>query len=189
METPDGSTTLLLVKACCDEVRHLAGDAAEIGVYRGDSAEMICRELPTSTVWLFDTFCGMPTELLQTCDSHFFGAFRNTSEGFVRERLSVYPNASIISGVFPATARNINTPLRFAHIDVDIYLTTLSALWWAWAKLVPGGIMLCDDYLCGSCPGALRAVNEFAERAGVHIEEKLLRARFIKPGGLTTCRR
>ena len=178
MHNSDNKITAQLVQECCAEVRGLIGDAAEIGVYKGDSAELICRELPGSTVWLFDTFTGMPTDMLEVCDLHFAHAFKDTSVENVRARLLKYDNARIVCGVFPETARQLDIRLKFVHVDCDIYLSTLAALWWGWCKLVPGGVMLCDDYLTGSCPGALKAVEKFMATEDVKCESKLKRAIF-----------
>ena len=181
MQYADGKITHELVARCCQEVLPLVGDAAEVGVYQGDSAEVICRELRNDKVWLFDTFEGVPADMLDACERHFLGAFRDTCFDDVAKRMSAYDNARLMPGVFPATARGLGrVNLKFVHVDADIYLSTLAALWWSWPNLVSGGIMLCDDYLCGSCPGAARAVHQFADLEGIAFETRAKRAIFFK---------
>lgn len=165
-----------LIKRCCAEVASLPGDAAEIGVYRGDSAAVICEALPGSTVWLFDTFRGFTDGMLGTVpeDSHWTGSWRNmwrdTSVEIVEKRLNGHANRKIIAGAFPKSAFGLSPQLRFAHIDVDVYPSTLAALQWAWPLLVPGGIIIDDDYGNQSCGGARRAVDEFCRLHEIEFE-------------------
>jgi len=42
--------------------------------------------------------------------------------------------------------------------------------------MVDGGVLLDDDYGCGSCAGAKRAVDEFAKANGVDFEVRNNRA-------------
>jgi hypothetical protein len=50
----------------------------------------------------------------------------------------------------------------FVHIDVDLYEPTLASLEFFGSRMVPGGIIVCDDYGFETCPGARRAGDEFA---------------------------
>lgn len=159
-----------LIRRCCSEVQHLAGDAVEVGVHRGDSADMICELLPDSTVYLFDTFTGMPKEkVVETIDYHRAGAFNDTSLEHVTKRLKDRPNARIVQGVFPQSA-NVEPTIRFAHVDVDLYMSTKEALDWIWPRMVDGGVLLNDDYGCSSCAGAKKAVDEFVAIHGAQCE-------------------
>jgi len=98
----DNKTQERLIRDCCQEVMHLEGQAIEIGVHRGDSAEFICEMLPGSTVYCYDTFEGMPAELITAgLDYHKPTDFRDTSVRFVMDRLKRFGNAIVIAGVFP----------------------------------------------------------------------------------------
>jgi hypothetical protein len=46
-------------------------------------------------------------------------------------------------------------------VDVDLYEATLGSLDFFYPRLVPGGMLVCDDYGFTTCPGATRAVDEF----------------------------
>lgn len=143
---------------CCEKVASLKGDAAEIGVYRGYSASLICRELPDTLLHLFDTFAGMPKELYRQGDKHKPGDFSETSVVTVRDELvrQGHRNFVIHEGLFPRTA--VTCPLKLVHIDCDLYESTAEALRWAWWHLVPGGLILCDDW---KVAGAKQAIEEF----------------------------
>ncbi len=171
-----------LITDCCREVAGIAGDAAEIGVWKGEGAALICRLLPESTVYLFDTFAGFPTSMKSEKDRKWpADAWQETSIELVRNNLRPAANYRIISGVFPDTAAKMQPALKFVHIDVDLYKSTLAALEWAWPLLVPGGIILDDDYQCSSCPGALAAVNEFCQRHGINVKADNERAILRRP--------
>jgi O-methyltransferase len=52
-------------------------------------------------------------------------------------------------------------PLRFVHVDVDMYEPTLAALEFFWGSVIPGGCVVIDDYNHAVFEGATRAVDEF----------------------------
>jgi O-methyltransferase len=166
-----------LIQMCCDEVQSLVGDAAEIGVWRGYGAKLIASLLPDVTVHLFDTFTGFPPAMKSDKDGSWpRDAWTDTSIEVVTQTLAEVENYSIHQGIFPASADGLHPKLKFVHIDVDLYLSTVDALRWSWQHLIPGGVILCDDYACPSCPGALHAVNEFAKSNCVPVERFNTRA-------------
>ena len=63
--------------------------------------------------------------------------------------------------------------IAFLRIDADIYSSTMEVLNFLYAKVVPGGYVLVDDY--GSFAGCRRAVDIFRTR--YRIYEPL---RFVK---------
>lgn len=167
-----------LIVELLEEVKDLPGDMAEFGVWKGESAELILRKVKDSTVYLFDTFAGMPKEMI---DHGIDGKwkcsdFTDTSLSIVRDRLSQFPNACIVPGVFPASVADIKCTIRFAHIDCDLYKSTLSALKWTWERLGDGGVILDDDYGATSCLGAKRAVDEFLVTVNATMEKRGSRA-------------
>ena len=165
-----------MISRCCAEVSSLVGDSIEIGVHRGDSALLIRQLLPDGKLFLCDTFTGMPDFIIPGLDEHRHKDFDDTSERYVQDKFANDPGVTIIPGIFPQSANCETKGLRFAHIDVDIYLSTLDALEWCWPRMIDGGIMLDDDYNCHTCRGAKRAVDEFAKRHGVDVEVMLNRA-------------
>jgi hypothetical protein len=57
-------------------------------------------------------------------------------------------------------------PVRFVHVDVDMYEPTKASLEFFWDSVVPGGCIAIDDYNHAVFEGATRAVDEFlASRA------------------------
>lgn len=166
-----------LLIQCCQEVKDLPGEAAEIGVWQGGSAMVILKHLDCK-LHLFDTFTGMPKSMITPIDVHPEKYFNDTSLN--RVALAVGPRCHIHAGIFPGTASEVNVPLKFVHIDCDLYLSTKAALEWCWPLLVPGGVILDDDY--DGVPGAKKAVNEFLESHEVTCEK--VRGRAIIRGAL-----
>jgi O-methyltransferase len=133
----------------------LPGDMAEVGVYTGGTARIIATACPEKTVHLYDTFEGMPVDDLMP-NGHLKGHFAARIED-VREYLQGL-NVQFHQGWFPATA--VDTTYCFAHIDGDIYQTTLDAIDFFWPRLTPGGKMIFDDYRWQACLGVERAILE-----------------------------
>ncbi|TIX21118.1 MAG: methyltransferase, partial [Mesorhizobium sp.] len=54
---------------------------------------------------------------------------------------------------------------RFAlvHIDVDLYEPTRDALAFFYDRVCANGMIICDDYGSGLCPGARKAFDQFFE--------------------------
>jgi O-methyltransferase len=140
---------------------NLAGDVAEIGVYRGGTAKLIAQMMPTKIVHLFDTFEGMP-EVDSKIDLHKKGDFSDTSLEAVKEYLSGINNVQYYKGLFPETSKPVeNKKFCFVHIDVDIYTSVIDCCNFFYPRMTPAGIMIFDDYGFFTCPGAKKAVEDF----------------------------
>jgi O-methyltransferase len=141
----------------------LPGQVAEIGVFRGGTARLLARAVAArgKTVHLFDTFAGMPATDPER-DLHRAGDFADTSLPAVREYLRDTPNVRFHPGLFPQTAGPVEGErFCFVHVDVDIHASVRDCCEFFWPRLVPGGVMVFDDYGFLSCPGARLAVDEF----------------------------
>jgi O-methyltransferase len=144
------------------QARHIPGDGAEVGVYRGGTARLIATTLTgQAPVHLFDTFSGMPT-VDPTKDLHATGDFHQTSLEFVQAYMADCPNVQFYAGLFPETARVIEQRMfSFVHVDVDIYQSVLACCEFFYPRLTHSGIMIFDDYGMITCPGAKLAVDTF----------------------------
>lgn len=58
----------------------------------------------------------------------------------------------------------------FAHIDLDHYQPTAETAQWCFERLVPGGVIVFDDYFPGRTILATPAIEEFLLRYGGDIE-------------------
>lgn len=145
----------------------LEGALLEIGVWRGGSGALIAKRAEvckiSDPVYLCDTFCGV-VKATGRDDVYKGGEHEDTSVEIVQdliESLSL-KNTNILKGVFPdETGEQIaEQKFRFCHIDVDVYQSTLEIVNWLWPRLVPGGIIVFDDYGLPTCKGVRDYINE-----------------------------
>lgn len=150
--------TLLLNK-----ILHIDADIAEVGVYRGGTAKIICDNSKNNNIYLFDTFCGMPFFDEQKDGIWEKGTFNECDYNSIVELFKQYQNCFIYKGIFPQeTSHNIlNKKFKFVHLDVDNYQSHIECLNFFYEKVVKGGIIIFDDYNNDLCPGANKAVDEF----------------------------
>ena len=144
----------------------------EVGVWRGGTAGIMAKKLAdlksTATLYLADTFSGVPKAGLN--DSFYTGGeHSDTSRQIVEKVLknkSCYPHYKILKGIFPDdTALEISGLEQFGlcHIDVDVYDSAKDILEWVWNKLIPGGVVVFDDYGFHSCTGVTKLVEEYRQ--------------------------
>lgn len=131
------------------------GGFAEVGVYKGGCAALLysIADDQGRTVDLFDTFCGMPFQ--GEHDEHKIGDFADADLPKIRAWM---PNARIHVGIFPETMPDDMPPLAFVHVDCDQYQSVRDCIDYLYPLLVPGGVMLFDDF--GVLRSAEMAVNE-----------------------------
>jgi len=138
------------------------GDIAEVGVYKGGSAKLICENKENKLLHLFDTFEGLP-DLCEIDDPKQFhkGQFLCSFEN-VKDYLREYQNVRFYKGLFPLTAEPLkNKKFSFVNLDVDLYKSTLSCLEFFYPKMNRGGIIISHDYSGAS--GVRKAFDEFFE--------------------------
>lgn len=137
------------------------GDFAEVGVYKGGTARLIARSSLQKKLHLFDTFAGMP-EAKEGVDYHQKGDFNDTSLSSVKDLLKDCPNVSFYQGFFPQMAGPLmGAKFCYVHIDVDIYQSVKDCLQFFYSRMVPGGVMLFDDYEWKDTEGVKIAIDEF----------------------------
>jgi O-methyltransferase len=138
----------------------IEGDIAEVGVYKGGSATIICEAKGNKALYLFDTFCGLPS--IQEIDSNKFhvGQYSASFEE-VKNHLNGYNNVYIYQGLFPATADPIqDKKFSFVNLDVDIYQSTNDCLEFFYPRMNRGGIIISHDYLV-TAKGVRKAFDDF----------------------------
>ncbi len=149
--------------------RHLPGDTAECGVWKGLGSYL------TATATLrdgrchhgFDSFMGlsepMAVDIPSRRRTHRFKAGEMAAEWeTVRDNLAAVPRLHLYPGWIPERFAEVaDRTFCFVHVDVDLYAPSLASLQFFYPRLVNGGILLCDDYGSEACPGARLAVDEY----------------------------
>lgn len=159
-----------LLIALLRECESLPGKVAEFGTYRAGAAFMILGLTQVPYIYLFDTFTGVPHEKLTDDERQrgFGGNLSDTSVEYVDRRLSRWaPRYEICAGdVFDVLPEVETGPLSFAHMDLNASAPTGFALEYAYPRLLPGAMMVFDDYGFSNY-GDQRAVIDrfFADRA------------------------
>jgi O-methyltransferase len=138
---------------------HLPGAMAEVGVFQGVSAKLICEAKGNTTLHLFDTFTGLPPATAADRSGHRPNQYAASLES-VQAYLQGYPNVHFHKGLFPDSAREVEElTYSFVHIDVDLYASTKACLEYFYPRLMAGGVLISHDY--SLLPGVKQAFEEF----------------------------
>lgn len=137
----------------------IEGDVAEVGVYKGGSAKLICEARRNKSVHLFDTFEGIPK--VEDIDKPKFyrGQYKVSLEE-VKKYLADYNNVYFYKGIFPDNVKpQEDKRFSFVHLDVDTYESTSKCLRFFWPRINQGGIIISHDYI--TALGVRKAFDEF----------------------------
>jgi O-methyltransferase len=134
------------------------GDVIEVGVFQGGSAKLICELKNDKRLHLCDTFDGLPQP--HTIDVRFaIGSFKCPLES-VQQYLAGYQGVRFHQGLFPESAPSLReTKFSLAHLDVDLYSSTLGCLEFLYPRMARGGVIISHDYTTAA--GVQRAFDEF----------------------------
>lgn len=143
------------------------GLTLECGVYFGRSLRVIAART-RGVVHGFDSFQGLPEAWSEREGA---GAY-STAGRLPRVPGEVTLHAGWFEDTLPPFLASNPGPIRLLHIDCDIYSSTRTVLEHAAPRLVPGSVIVFDDFL--GYPGyeahELRAFEEFAGRSGIGWE-------------------
>jgi O-methyltransferase len=146
----------------------LGGGILEVGVWRGGTGALMAKRAQLAAandpVYLCDTFEGVVKAGAH--DTTYKGGehadtAQHMVDGLVR-RLDL-KNVRILKGIFPEETAHLVDPgarFRLCHIDVDVYESAKDVMDWIWDRMVPGGIVVYDDYGFSVCEGITKYVNE-----------------------------
>ena len=158
-------------------IRGIKGDTAECGVYEGSSSHLILSTLHDQKKphHIFDSFEGLSAPQTEDCvnSNNVFKWKKHdlsVGEEYVRTNLNGFDNFTLHRGWIPDRFNEVDDRrFCFVHIDVDVYQPTLDAVEFFYPRLNQGGILVCDDYGFASCPGAKRAIDQFAEARDLSV--------------------
>ena len=154
------------------------GDFVECGVNTGMLSLAICHHIDFNssgkTFYLFDTFCGIPTDQMSENEK---AAIASYGDRFYEECFEVatknfakYPKARLIRGKVPHTFSQVSIDaVCYLSLDMNIAYPERAAMEEFWDKLVPGGIVLLDDYGWIGHGEQYETINDFAKNKGVKV--------------------
>jgi O-methyltransferase len=138
----------------------LDGDFVECGVFKGDYAWVVTQVIDFArqqkTFFLYDTFAGFAPAYSSPADfpdnPGFFDFVNKTysDPGVFPEvirKFGASPNVRIVRGVLPDTlADGAPEKIAFMHIDLNSPAAEIGVLEALFDRVVPGGVIIFDDY-------------------------------------------
>lgn len=163
-----------------NQISHLDGDIVECGVGHGASLMILSvlaeDENKQRKLWGFDSFEGFPQPSAEDKSNRNpqEGEWSDTSIEFIANLFqefgipSSYFDSQIVlmKGFFNESLKKyIGEKIALLHLDVDLYQSYKDCLTQLYDKVVPGGIILFDEFLdtksLSAFPGASQAILEF----------------------------
>ena len=148
-------------------IADMPGDTAECGCYQGASSYLMCLlnqdAAPGRVHHIFDSFAGLSEPDAALDGTHWTKHALSATEAEAHAALHDFAGSyQLYKGWIPERFAEVaGRCFAFAHIDVDLYAPTRDSIAFFYPRLLPGGILLCDDYGFTSCPGATRAIDDF----------------------------
>lgn len=143
------STVLWAVK----RAERLDGDLMELGVFRGHTTLFVAEYLGFADwprKWfLYDTFEGVPDDQLdEGWGERNTRAYKDTfSYDEVAERFRPFPNIVLTRGRVPEILDEVCPErIAFLHMDLNNSQAEIAALDRLYDRIVPGGVIVFDDY-------------------------------------------
>jgi Methyltransferase domain len=125
------------------EVSNDEGLFLEFGVYKGNSINRLAKIKPSVTFYGFDSFVGLPEHWRPGARRHGF----STGGELPAVRTNVKLTRGFYADTLPAfVAAHANKTISFMHVDCDLYSSTKTILAETKPLLVPGTIIVFDEY-------------------------------------------
>jgi hypothetical protein len=169
---------------CASTSAKLNGDFVECGVFVGFISSAIMKYIDWNRqgkmFFLIDTFEGPDlnqfnkneiirgrkeeTERVRKIGGH------NYSYETVKRNFQEWKNLKLIKGLVPDILKECPAEkVAYLHIDMNCAFPEISALRFFWDKMVPGGIVLLDDYAFSGFEEQHNAMNDLAEELSFSI--------------------
>jgi len=157
------------------------GDFVECGVHTGILSGTIAHwtgfaKRADRTMWLLDTFDGLPEEQLNDGEraiglQAYNNDYRNQDTlAQVTAKFRDYPNIRIVPGAVTGTLAQVTAKrVFFLLIRIKPTSTQFAAATHFWPKLSPGGVVLLDDYNWMPHIHQKRAFDAFAAERGLRV--------------------
>lgn len=177
----DGFTLQWRVYIVCwfaQHVKNLEGDFIECGVNTGAYARAVIDYINFNSTgkvfYLFDTFEGFPDQQITVEEEklgiNYYGGdhYKNVYEQ-VTETFAPF-NVKIIKGMVPVTLSECKAEkIAYLSIDMNAVAPEIVAVNFFWDKIVPGGVVILDDYGFPMHISQKHAFDKFASDKGLEV--------------------
>ncbi len=125
----------------------LEGDFVECACYKGTTAHIICDTIgfsnfPDRHYYLYDLFEHDPSMNHHSMPEHSKKLYKK-----VKSRFSTFPNVTVTAGKVPDILEEISPKkIAFMHLDLNNAEAEVGALELLFNRMVPGAILVLDDY-------------------------------------------
>jgi len=150
---------------------NLQGDFVECGVWLGTTVKITCDAINFKAsgkcYWLYDVFDYHEGDLHQQLEGHNLGLYDQ-----VKKRFADLPEVKIIKGYIPDSfLQGLPERVSLLHIDMNNAQAEIAALEALWEKVVPGGMVLLDDFGWLTYQNQTIAELEFFKTRGYYVLE------------------
>lgn len=160
-----------------DEIlsRNIAGEVAELGVFRGEFAKYINAAFQDRKCYLFDTFEGFrESEAIEekgkgNCGDAFIERFKDTSMDRVLQSMPFPDKIICKKGLFPESLDGLEERFAFVSLDVDFEEAMYEGLSYFYPRLNSGGYLFLHDYNSSTLRGVRSAVIKYEQDNNIKI--------------------
>ena len=150
----------------------VSGTFVEMGFGKGESANRFVKLMNAGTIdkrdiYLMDSFEGFPPPTVEdTPGKAAAGQWRVPMKPALAIKNKIDVKVEVVKGFFEKTAPEYSGgAIAILHLDCDLYSSYISCLSALYDKVVPGGVILFDEYISPiqkrNFPGAYIAIDEF----------------------------
>jgi predicted O-methyltransferase YrrM len=160
------------------------GDFVECGTFKGDMAWVVLHAIGAERIsrfWLFDSFEGFSPDYSSAGDFRDNPGFLDFANGFyreaglyeyVRDRFASFANVRVVRGFLPETLDAAGPDrIGFLHIDLNSPRAEIAVLERLFDRVLPGGVIVFDDYGWKMFHKQKEAEDDFMRRRGYEILE------------------
>ena len=170
---------LYILRQFAKRQKQLDSNFVEVGIYSGMSMYFMADQCTKSFIGI-DSFEGV-SEPTQGIDTDYFvkGSLASDIEN-AKKYLNQFDNVELVKGWVPEILKSLpDLTYSLVHIDVDLYAPTKESIEYFWDRLLPNGVLICDDFGSSKTVGAKKAMVDYFGRDNI-IEFSTQQAFVIK---------
>lgn len=157
------------------------GDFVECGVHLGFTSSVIMTYMNwnakagTRKFYLVDNFEGIVPDLLTDEEIRLgraeqYGTKYSGTYERAKKNVLEFKNIELVKGTVPAILGDVHAKrISFLHLDMNSSIPEVSALRCFWDRLVPGAVVLLDDYAYSGFEPQKRAIDDLGAEIGFSV--------------------